>query len=98
MTGTSAEIVIYTTQFCPYCVRARQLLQSKGLKYHEIAVDHNLDLRHEMTEKSGRRTVPQIWIGDHHVGGYTDLHRLETHGQLDKLLYGSYSTKINKKI
>ena len=93
----TAEIVMYSTQFCPYCVRARQLLQSKGLGYREIAVDHNLELRHEMMEKSGRRTVPQIWIGDNHIGGFTDLNRLESSGQLDQLVYGPLH-KLNKNV
>jgi len=62
------------------------LLDSKSVEYADIGVDARPELRREMTEKSGRRTVPQIWIGEHHVGGYDDLARLEQLGQLDELL------------
>lgn len=67
-------------------MRARFLLDSKNVEYSDIGVDARPELRREMTEKSGRRTVPQIWIGDRHVGGYDDLARLEQQGELDKLL------------
>lgn len=77
---------MYSTRFCPYCMRARFLLDSKNVEYSDIGVDARPELRREMTEKSGRRTVPQIWIGDRHVGGYDDLARLEQQGELDKLL------------
>jgi glutaredoxin 3 len=77
---------MYSTRFCPYCVRARTLLQGKGVEFTDIGVDGRPDLRREMTRLSGRRTVPQIWIGEHHVGGFDDLARLETQGQLDRLL------------
>ena len=80
------DIVIYTTRFCPFCIRAKQLLDSKGAKYREIPVDNNPRLRAEMTAKAGRRTVPQIWIGDRHVGGCDELMGLERSGQLNKLL------------
>ena len=62
------------------------MLDSKSVEYADIGVDARPELRREMTEKSGRRTVPQIWIGEHHVGGYDDLARLEQLGQLDELL------------
>lgn len=77
---------MYSTRFCPYCMRARFLLDSKNVEYADIGVDARPELRREMTEKSGRRTVPQIWIGDRHVGGYDDLARLEQQGKLDELL------------
>lgn len=83
------KVVIYTTRYCSYCVRAKQLFQSKGLEYTEIPVDQNPALRREMMEKSGQRTVPQIWIGARHIGGYSDLYRLEMSGQLDQILAGS---------
>ena len=70
------QITMYTTRFCPYCMRARQLFQRRGWAYEEISVDGNPGLRSEMIEKSGRHTVPQIWIGDQHVGGYDDLFKL----------------------
>jgi len=82
----SSGVVMYSTRFCPYCVRARTLLQGKGVEFTDIGVDGRPDLRREMTRLSGRRTVPQIWIGEHHVGGFDDLARLETQGQLDRLL------------
>ena len=77
---------MYTTRFCPFCIRARELLSTKGVAYEEIAVDGDRDKRQEMMARSGRRTVPQIWIGDRHVGGFDDLWRLEQQGQLDELL------------
>ena len=82
----SNAVVMYSTRFCPYCMRARFLLDSKQVPYTDIGVDARPELRREMTEKSGRRTVPQIWIGERHVGGYDDLARLEQSGQLDELL------------
>ena len=77
---------MYSTRFCPFCLQARFLLDSKSVEYADIGVDARPELRREMIEKSGRRTVPQIWIGEHHVGGYDDLARLEQLGQLDELL------------
>lgn len=82
----SQTVILYTTRFCPYCVRARQLLDHKGVDYQDIAVDGEPELRREMMQLSGQRTVPQIWIGDRHVGGFDDLADLERHGQLDALL------------
>ena len=81
-----AGVLMYSTRFCPYCVRARLLLDSKKVGYEDIGVDTRPELRREMMDKSGRRTVPQIWIGDRHVGGYDDLARLERAGELDELL------------
>ena len=81
------EILVYTTQICPYCVRAKKLLDSKGVKYTEIDVSNDSDLRQFMTQKSGGRTsVPQIFINQQHVGGCDDLYTLEKAGELDKLL------------
>jgi glutaredoxin 3 len=80
-------VVIYTTRYCPYCLRAKHLLNHKGVDFTEIAVDGNPALRHEMEEKSGRYTVPQIWIGDGHVGGCDDLYELERRGELNSLLF-----------
>ena len=82
----SSDITMYSTRFCPYCVRARFLLESKNVEFTDIGVDARPELRREMTERSGRRTVPQIWIGERHVGGYDDLARLEQMGELDELL------------
>lgn len=80
------DVTIYTTRFCPYCIRAKQLLDSKGVNYREIAVDNDPNLRAEMAAKAGRRSVPQIWIGAHHVGGCDELMALERSHQLDSLL------------
>ncbi len=77
---------MYSTRFCPYCIRARLLLESKDVAYSDIGVDAEPGLRREMMEKSGRHTVPQIWIGERHVGGYDDLALLERQGKLDELL------------
>ena len=82
----SQNITMYSTRFCPYCIRARFLLESKNVTYTDIGVDARPELRREMMEKSGRRTVPQIWIGDRHVGGYDDLAMLEQRGELNELL------------
>ena len=86
MKPVSAQVTMYSTRFCPYCMRARFLLDSKNVDYTDIAVDARPALRREMMQKSGRRTVPQIWIGERHVGGYDDLARLEQAGKLDELL------------
>ncbi len=79
-------VTMYSTRFCPYCMRARQLLDAKRVEYTDIAVDEQPELRLEMMERSGRRTVPQIWIGDTHVGGFDDLWLLEREGRLDDML------------
>ncbi|OGT00462.1 MAG: glutaredoxin 3 [Gallionellales bacterium RIFCSPLOWO2_12_FULL_59_22] len=82
-----ANVMMYCTAVCPYCVRAEQLLQRKGVREIEkIRVDLQPELRAAMMEKTGRRTVPQIYIGDKHVGGFDDLASLERAGELDKLL------------
>ena len=82
----ASKVCLYTTRFCPYCVRAKQVLDSKGVSYQELAVDNDPKLRQEMMKRSGRRTVPQIWIGNKHVGGFDDLWALEQTDRLDKLL------------
>ena len=79
-------VVIYTSRFCPYCIRAKQLLDSKGVVYEEIGVDGQPDARAEMTARAGRTSVPQIWVGEQHIGGCDDLHALERSGELDGLL------------
>ncbi|OGT26277.1 MAG: glutaredoxin 3 [Gallionellales bacterium RIFOXYD2_FULL_52_7] len=82
-----AKIVMYTTAVCPYCVRAEQLLQRKGVSISEkIRVDLQPELRIAMVEKTGRRTVPQIYINEQHIGGYDDLAELDQAGELDALL------------
>lgn len=79
-------VLIYTTAWCPYCIRAKALLDKKGVPYEEVGVDGNPDLRAEMSRKAGRTSVPQIWIGSTHVGGCDDLYALERAGKLDALL------------
>jgi glutaredoxin 3 len=80
------DVYLYTTRFCPYCVQAKQLLDTKGIEYRELPVDGNPELRVEMMNLSGQRTVPQIWVGTSHVGGCDDLWALDRSGQLDALL------------
>lgn len=83
-------ITLYTTRICPYCVSAKQLLQKKGASYTEISVDTSDEKYREMLSRAqGQRTVPQIFIGNTHVGGRDDLYALEKAGQLDALLQGS---------
>lgn len=84
----AVPVLMYSTRFCPYCIRARSLLNAKQVDYTDIGVDGQPELRREMTERSGRCTVPQIWIGEQHVGGYDDLAQLEQQGRLDALLAG----------
>jgi glutaredoxin 3 len=82
-----SSIVIYTTEVCPYCVRAKQLLDHKDVNYQEIRVDLDPKARDEMLARSGgRRTVPQIFINDQHIGGCDDLMALDATGKLDLLL------------
>ncbi len=80
------DILIYTTNICPYCIMAKRLLDKKGATYTEINVDSQTGLREEMMRKTNRRTVPQIYIGELHVGGFDDLYALEQQRQLDILL------------
>jgi len=77
---------MYCTATCPYCQAADRLLARKGLAVERVRVDLDPERRLEMERLSGRRTVPQIWIGDRHVGGSDDLHDLESSGELDQLL------------
>jgi len=83
-----ADVVLYTTPWCPYCLRAKHLLKSKGVAFTDIDVSGNPALRQDMEQRSGRHTVPQIWIGTTHVGGCDDLYALERQGKLDALLQG----------
>ena len=84
-----AKVEIYTTQICPYCVRAKDLLQRKGITPEEVRIDLDTARLAEMLERSGgRRTVPQIFIDGTHVGGCDDLYALESGGKLDGMLSG----------
>lgn len=80
---------MYVTGWCPYCQRAKALLTEKNLVVDEINVDDDAKFREEMIARSGRRTVPQIFIGDKHVGGCDDLFALEGSGELDRLIQGA---------
>lgn len=81
-----AKVIIYTTQICPYCVQAKQLLDKKAIQYSEIRIDLSPSRREEMIKLSGRHTVPQIFINNQPIGGCDDLWTLETNGQLDAML------------
>jgi glutaredoxin 3 len=80
------KIIMYTTAVCPYCQMAERLLRAKGVEVEKVRIDLEPERRAEMMEKTGRRTVPQIYIGDTHVGGYDDLAALDRAGKLDPLL------------
>lgn len=81
------KVEMYVTEICPYCVRAKTLLQSKGVSYEEIDVSHDAELREKMVERAnGMRTVPQIFINDRHIGGSDDLYAMDAKGELDPLL------------
>ena len=81
-----ADVLIYTTTACPYCVQAKRLLSHKGVAYTEIDVTGDPVRRQEMMQASGRRTVPQIFIGEQSIGGFDELYALEQNGELDTLL------------
>jgi glutaredoxin 3 len=80
------KVTIYTTVSCPYCVQAKRLFDRKGVPYEEIDVTYDATLRERMIEMSGRRTVPQIFIGAQSIGGFEELYDLERSGDLDDLL------------
>ncbi|HSP00377.1 MAG TPA: glutaredoxin 3 [Thioalkalivibrio sp.] len=83
---SGAEVVIYTSGFCPYCMWARRMLSDKGVAFEEIRVDRAPDQRAVMEQRSGRTSVPQIFIGQTHVGGYDDMAALDRAGRLDPML------------
>jgi len=82
----SVKVVMYSTRFCPYCMRARRLLKNKGVEFTEIAVGGKNELWAEMEQRSGRNTVPQIFINDESVGGFDDIAALNRQGELDQKL------------
>ncbi len=86
MAENTKDIVIYETALCGFCSAAKRLLDRKEVEYRTIRVDLDTDQRQKMMELSGRRTVPQIFIEEHHVGGFDDLAELDSTGELDKLL------------
>ena len=83
-----ADVLIYTTSACPYCVQAKRLLSHKGVPYQEVDVSGDAAKRQEMMQASGRRTVPQIFIGEQSIGGFDELYALAQSGELDTLLNG----------
>jgi glutaredoxin 3 len=85
----TAKVLMYATAACPFCQSAERLLLAKGARIDKIRVDLEPERRAEMVEKSGRYTVPQIWIGARHIGGCDDLYALEREGRLDPLLKGN---------
>jgi glutaredoxin 3 len=87
----SPKVLIYVTSWCPYCARARALLEEKGVAFEEVNLDERPEARMEMITRSGRRTVPQVFIGTRHVGGCDDLYALENAGELDPLLQSGVS-------
>ena len=78
-----SHVVLFGTRFCPFCIAARRLLKAKSIDFQDISVDHDADLKARMMQKSGRNTVPQIWFGNQHIGGYTELQDLERSGGLE---------------
>ncbi len=84
-----ADVDIYTSKACPYCIKAKKLLDSKGVTYRELHTDERPELAEEAVQRSGgQKTVPQIFIGDYHVGGCDELYELERDGRLDPMLEG----------
>ena len=82
-----SQVTIYTKAYCPYCVRAKSVLDNKGVSYQEIRIDEQPELRPEMISRAGgRTTVPQIFIGERHIGGCDDMLALDANGQLEPLL------------
>lgn len=81
-----AQVIVYTTRICPYCVRAKQLLQRKGIAYEEIDVSDDFEARRDLVARTGQRTVPQIFINAQPIGGCDELYALERAGQLDALI------------
>lgn len=80
------NVTVYSTNYCPYCVRAKDLLTRKGVVYTEINVEDDAEREKMIVRSGGRRTVPQIFVGDTHVGGFDDLNALDKQGKLDALL------------
>ena len=94
--SATVEVTMYCTDWCPYCVRAEKLLASKGTTINKINLDDQPDRRAEMVERTGRRTVPQIYIGDRYVGGHDDVVSLLKKGDLEALLRDGFSSTVDK--
>ena len=82
------QVTVYTTNYCPYCTRAKNLLKKKNIPFQEVDLSDNDAKREELTEKTGCMTVPMIFIGDEFIGGSDDLHALDAAGELDKKVKG----------
>lgn len=80
------SVVVYGTKFCPFCVAARRLLTAEGIDFKDILVDGDRAMRAQIAERSGRSTVPQIWVEEQHIGGFTDLQKLAMTGNLNLLV------------
>lgn len=83
------KVEIYTWSLCPFCIRAKSLLDKKGIDYTEYCIDGDENARDQMAERAGKRSLPQIFVNDKHIGGCDDLHALERKGNLDGLLAAS---------
>ena len=81
-----AKVEVYSTESCPFCVRARNLLNKKGVTFQEYRIDQEPELRPKMEERAGRTSVPQIFIDDYHVGGFDELSEMDVDGELDERL------------
>jgi glutaredoxin 3 len=86
---TPPEVTLYVADWCPFCLRAKELLTQKNVVFREVDVDADEKSREEMIARSNRRTVPQIFIGDRHIGGCDDLFALDSSGELDRLIQGA---------
>ena len=84
----SPKVTVYTKQSCPFCVRAKRLLEKKGVAYEEIDVEGSDDLRIWLAEKTGQKTVPQVFVGERSLGGFSDVDALDRDGKLDPILRG----------
>ncbi len=84
--STQPKVVMYGTAYCPYCSAARMLLKKKNIEYEDLSIMDDAERRAEMENKSGRRTVPQIFIDDRPIGGFDDLYELDRRGELDRIL------------
>ena len=80
------QVKVYSTSYCPYCIKAKQLLKSKSIPFQEIDLTNNAELRDQVSSKTGHQTVPMIFIGDQFIGGFDSLNALSQNGELDKLL------------
>ncbi len=92
-----AKVVIYTKQRCPYCVRAKHLLDRKGVRYEEVDVEGKDELRIWLAETTGQKTVPQIFAGERPLGGFSDVDALERAGELDAILRGLTAPRLARR-